>query len=941
MAKTATTASKLSFLWQGKAKDWLCLFILMVVITAVFAKTIFLGKAISHAYLLGNRDLLFREFLSQPYQYDESCYLMVVPSWFLAADYIRNLELPLWNSYSGWGQPFAGDISLSVASPLRFLFCLNPCLRLYNVLLVVPVLVGCLGTYLMARSLRISRLPSIFAAISYSLCPFFLFYGELSSGTAFFYSPFVAWFFVRLANRLTLSRALAVGIASGIFILSGHPETCFLGIGYGSLLLLAMSGKRPLLGENGRRLYLARTSLMLLVAAVSAFCICSISFLEFISYALRGCSYKFAAAPSVIPWQTICLNLMQPLYAGDSPFVGSLTLPLAAVALAHGKHRKYILKVLGLLFLCFFFLGTRPGVLASMFQNTPVNWIPGTYCVPGMYLSISLLAAFGLAAAAKEPAKKPVLITYILGCLLCLLIPPVLYLSGFDFKNCDFENAMKTSSSFDWKIWTVNLVVLVTPPVLPLLARNRRASYLIFCCSIIVGGFVSQALVAKYAWPVVPPFELKENDPIPLLRKLNERICVIGYDVMSANDNTIFKIRSLSVHSPLVLERYQNFAEFIDTGQIGFATTRTFNTVFKKNVMSRAFDMAAAPYILSLLPIRAAGETFAYKRNDFGGHPVVFASNNARVEMLNASLHYDQSTSCVIGTVNWMLPENLSSRLICSLIICDKAGNPFWFGNTQVIKKDKKAASGLPVVPATTNVEAIVPLDLENSQKFELRIEVRDSNDSSVVPTAEKETSVLLGKYRKGVKNLENKAHYEPIYESRPHFIRVYRNNLALPRAYVVKDVEQVRTSEECLRKLADKSFDAHQKVLIETKTVDASLNFSCGQNVFPPAKKVDIVIDRPNYVSMSTDVSYDGMLVLTDMFFPGWEARVDGRKVNVYCANYAFRGVLLPAGKHKVEFLYNPVTFQIGVALLLAFVLVAPAALMLSRRRSQRRSAL
>ena len=54
-------------------------------------------------------------------------------------------------------------------------------------------------------------------------------------------------------------------------------------------------------------------------------------------------------------------------------------------------------------------------------------------------------------------------------------------------------------------------------------------------------------------------------------------------------------------------------------------------------------------------------------------------------------------------------------------------------------------------------------------------------------------------------------------------------------------------------------------------------------------------------------------MLVLTDLFYPGWQALVDGRPAQMYRADYAFRGVPVPGGTHVVEFRYRPVSFIAG----------------------------
>ena len=60
-------------------------------------------------------------------------------------------------------------------------------------------------------------------------------------------------------------------------------------------------------------------------------------------------------------------------------------------------------------------------------------------------------------------------------------------------------------------------------------------------------------------------------------------------------------------------------------------------------------------------------------------------------------------------------------------------------------------------------------------------------------------------------------------------------------------------------------------------------------------------------------------MAVFSETYYPGWHAWVDGREVPVWKANYAFRGVIVPAGRHEVRMEYHPRSFQIGLTISIA----------------------
>jgi hypothetical protein len=73
-----------------------------------------------------------------------------------------------------------------------------------------------------------------------------------------------------------------------------------------------------------------------------------------------------------------------------------------------------------------------------------------------------------------------------------------------------------------------------------------------------------------------------------------------------------------------------------------------------------------------------------------------------------------------------------------------------------------------------------------------------------------------------------------------------------------------------------------------------------------------------PAYVAIDAELSCPALIVVGDAFYPGWRARVDGRRTPVQEV-FAVRAVRAAAGRHHVEFLYRPASWYWGISLAMA----------------------
>ena len=103
------------------------------------------------------------------------------------------------------------------------------------------------------------------------------------------------------------------------------------------------------------------------------------------------------------------------------------------------------------------------------------------------------------------------------------------------------------------------------------------------------------------------------------------------------------------------------------------------------------------------------------------------------------------------------------------------------------------------------------------------------------------------------------------------------------------------------------------------------------------PPGAVGFLARGPLGMSLETEAPGPAMLVLSEISYPGWRARVDGAEATVWRVNYILRGVALAPGRHRVELFYRPPAVPRGAAISVAAALSLGLMVWLDRRRAQR----
>jgi hypothetical protein len=137
--------------------------------------------------------------------------------------------------------------------------------------------------------------------------------------------------------------------------------------------------------------------------------------------------------------------------------------------------------------------------------------------------------------------------------------------------------------------------------------------------------------------------------------------------------------------------------------------------------------------------------------------------------------------------------------------------------------------------------------------------------------------------------------------------VKIYENLRVLPRAFMAQKVEVAPDEVAARARLADPQLDLTRTIILPE--VDSGVP---GPGLAPGAT-VSITTYTPEAVRLETQGA--GYLVLTDAWYPGWTATVDGLRVPILRADLMFRAVLVPGdGPHVVELRFEPASVRAGL---------------------------
>ena len=130
-------------------------------------------------------------------------------------------------------------------------------------------------------------------------------------------------------------------------------------------------------------------------------------------------------------------------------------------------------------------------------------------------------------------------------------------------------------------------------------------------------------------------------------------------------------------------------------------------------------------------------------------------------------------------------------------------------------------------------------------------------------------------------------------------------NPFALGNAWFVNEVEYVANANEEIEAI-------HGLNPTQTAIVDKKFESVVKSLPSDSTATIELVAYEPNYLKYEVDSEKGGTVVFSEIYYPGWKSTIDGQEVPHGRANYILRTMNVPAGKHVVEFRFDPTSLHV-----------------------------
>ena len=174
---------------------------------------------------------------------------------------------------------------------------------------------------------------------------------------------------------------------------------------------------------------------------------------------------------------------------------------------------------------------------------------------------------------------------------------------------------------------------------------------------------------------------------------------------------------------------------------------------------------------------------------------------------------------------------------------------------------------------------------------------------------------------------------YEPIFQA-PNKWTVYLNKTDVKFVWLVAGYRIAGSEDDAISYVKHQDFNPFETVVLEKEPKGgASLAGRKGEI----DGEMDITLFSPNKVTVDVSAPADAFLVLSQTYYPLWQATIDGKGTEIFKSDGAIQSIFIPAGQHKVEFRYLSKYYRMGKILSALGIILTIISLVVVVRKEKR----
>jgi len=882
----------------------------------------------------------------------------------------------LWTDLILSGFPVAADPQIQTWYPLSLLFSLIP--NSWNAFVISAYVLASCFTYGYVYSLTNSRLAGLVSGIVYSMSGFMMAHlGHTTMIHAAAWMPLLIWALDRLSDRLSAWWFVMGTGAVTCSILAGHPQIALYAIGLSTAYAFLLGWTTPVGRWKYYGISLAVIVLGIFLAAIQIVPTAELSglglraamtFQEFANHSLPPEQISQLIFPYLFGGGGPFQRFQEPAYFGAwnltevTGYIGLFPPLLAIIGFITYRNKpkaRFWLAVALLTLLLALGDGTPLARLLYYFPAYNKFRAQGRHFIE-MALAVSVLAGLGVDAMQKQLVPKRLVWKTVLVSTLIVIVnlASIVVFSDWLQKKAIAATATKIPNFYPWANPAVGVPLVIFLLVVTVLIywNAKKLSRLSVLLVLVVVLIDLGSFGWFYSWEADAPSQ-KVLTPTAgmgryrkLLNESKQRILsprggISNFDEVPPNISRLWAVPSASGYGPLILSRYSELFPMGSGGDVWGEWA---------SVKNRSLDITAVRY--AYIPPTELSGAMANVTSDKG---IVWAAEDMTLAMgANCGVE-SQSKSVKLKIPSQ--PKATAIGIVSSLACSDKLTN-----NAEVVQILVQDATGKvvtkslragrdtaewayecsDVLPQMQHNKAsiftsslhqrpdypdcqihqylsVLPLgQINNVEDIDLKwvgssgainihkISLIDEPIGQSYPITNTDISLADTTRWKQVEEIQ-KTSTQPVWNEG---VRIYENLRAMPRAWLVPEILTAK-KEEVLQaiqssKLPDgRSYDPFQVALVEKP-----LNFKIEKPDTSATTKIINLEDTQ--LEIKTSSSSPAFLVLSDVYYPGWEARIDGTPTKIFQTNYVLRGVQVPAGEHTIKFEFKPVSFHIGAGI-------------------------